>query len=382
MGKSYIENSLKRFLKRKVKITLGVVVSFLITGMVSFGANDYPLMNDKIGNSGYISAIENVTGLGTGVISAGENKIYVEIEKTANKTIIKNKKDNSKVIVEIDNSLISTKTAETASTALKGMNGTNENGINNGILGVTQEGQKIENNGIITWAGGQIGQKGTGENAEVINNGILVGSSNAQKAEKGTLVNNGVIITTGTGNAQIGETAKNYGVISANDAGQAGTSTYNYGLIKALVNNGVIITTGTGNAQIGETAKNYGVISANDAGQAGTSTYNYGLIKGATGQATDGGIGENYGIIISSKVGQQSNSGYSKVYNYGTIDSSGKGMKHSQDSFLYNYGLIKVTNDYGMTNHASSTGETINRGVIHSSDKSLIFEDGNKKIEE
>ena len=36
MGKSYIENSLKRFLKRKVKITMGVVVTFLITGMVSF----------------------------------------------------------------------------------------------------------------------------------------------------------------------------------------------------------------------------------------------------------------------------------------------------------------------------------------------------------
>ena len=200
---------------------------------------------------------------------------------------------------------------------------------------MTQEGQKIENNGIITWAGGQIGQKGTGENAEVINNGILVGSSKAQEATgKGTLVNNGVIITTGQGNAQIGETAKNYGVISANDAGQAGTSTYNYG-----------------------------------------------LIKGVTGQAIDGGIGENYGIIISSKVGQQSNSGDSKVYNYGTIDSSGQGMKHSNSS-LYNYGLIKVTNGYGMTNHTtSSTGEIINRGVIHSSDKSLIFEDGNKKIE-
>ena len=38
MGKNYIESSLKRFLKRKVKITLGVVVTFLITGMVSFGA--------------------------------------------------------------------------------------------------------------------------------------------------------------------------------------------------------------------------------------------------------------------------------------------------------------------------------------------------------
>ncbi len=32
MGKNYVENSLKRFLKRKVKITMGVVVSFLITG--------------------------------------------------------------------------------------------------------------------------------------------------------------------------------------------------------------------------------------------------------------------------------------------------------------------------------------------------------------
>ena len=342
MGKSYVENSLKRFLKRKVKITLGVVVTFLITGAVSFGADDYPLM-DKIGNSGYMQAIENVTGLGTGAISAGENNQYVEIEKTADKTIIKKTEDKS-VIAEIDNSLISTKTAETVSTALKGMDGTNADGINNGILGVTQEGQKIENNGIITWAGGKIGQKGTGENAEVINNGILVGSSKAQEAVTGTLVNNGVIITTGTGEAQT-------------------------------------ISSGT--------AKNYGTISAaSGAGQSAKFVYNYGTIKGTTGQAINGKtgenyeIGENYGIIISSEVGQQSNSGDSKVYNYGTIDSSGQGMKHSQDSSLYNYGLIKVTNGYGMTSHAtSSTGETINRGVIHSSNNSLIFEDGNKKIE-
>ncbi len=40
MGKNYVENSLKRFLKRKVKITLGVVVSFLITGAVAF-AREY-----------------------------------------------------------------------------------------------------------------------------------------------------------------------------------------------------------------------------------------------------------------------------------------------------------------------------------------------------
>ena len=122
MGKSYVENSLKRFLKRKVKITLGLVVTFMITGAVAFGADDYPLM-DKIGNSGYMQAIENVTGLGTGAISAGENNQYVEIEKTADKTIIKKTEDKS-VIAEIDNSLISTKTAETVSIALKGMDET------------------------------------------------------------------------------------------------------------------------------------------------------------------------------------------------------------------------------------------------------------------
>ena len=40
MKRSSIESSLKRFLKRKVKITLGVVVAFLITGAVGYGADD------------------------------------------------------------------------------------------------------------------------------------------------------------------------------------------------------------------------------------------------------------------------------------------------------------------------------------------------------
>ena len=40
MGKSYVENSLKRFLKRKVKITLGFVVAFIITANVAFGADN------------------------------------------------------------------------------------------------------------------------------------------------------------------------------------------------------------------------------------------------------------------------------------------------------------------------------------------------------
>lgn len=39
MGKNYVESSLKRFLKRKVKVTLGLVVTFLITGTVGFAEN-------------------------------------------------------------------------------------------------------------------------------------------------------------------------------------------------------------------------------------------------------------------------------------------------------------------------------------------------------
>ena len=43
MGKSYVESSLKRFLKRKVKVTLGLVVTFLITGTVGFAEiNEVP----------------------------------------------------------------------------------------------------------------------------------------------------------------------------------------------------------------------------------------------------------------------------------------------------------------------------------------------------
>lgn len=56
MGKNYIESSLKRFLKRKVKITVGFIVAFMITGSVGFadtikeavvaGGNRIPI-NDK-----------------------------------------------------------------------------------------------------------------------------------------------------------------------------------------------------------------------------------------------------------------------------------------------------------------------------------------------
>ena len=315
MGKSYVENSLKRFLKRKVKITMGVVVAFMITGVVSFGADDYPLM-DKIGNSGYINAMESLNGLGSDKadISMSE-KTYnsadgksntLKIEKAAADYVLTIGSTPVTNEIKIEKNLISEKTAgiikkATEVTEYQELSSDFNQNENNGFIKFAnqsaQTGNNIINNGIIN---GLRGQKGTGQDAEVINNGILIGNTTVQTLE-------------GTG---------------------------------ILTNNGFIFA-GAGDAQV-----------------------------------AGNGIGENYGIIISSSVGQQSNSGTSKLYNYGTIDSSKQGMKHSANSSLYNYGLIKVTNGYGMTNHTtSSTGEIINRGVIHSSDKSLIFEDGNKKIE-
>ena len=52
MGKNYAESSLKHYLKQKVRITLGLVVTFLITGAVAFALptiNGEHHLNDWIG---------------------------------------------------------------------------------------------------------------------------------------------------------------------------------------------------------------------------------------------------------------------------------------------------------------------------------------------
>ena len=61
MGKNYVESSLKRFLKRKVKITLGLIVAFMIIGGVSFSAE-------------YVKPIE----------AAGEGSVNERLEKELN----------------------------------------------------------------------------------------------------------------------------------------------------------------------------------------------------------------------------------------------------------------------------------------------------------
>ena len=313
MGKNYVESSLKRFLKRKVKITLGLVVTFMITGAVAF-AEDTREQEHKDKVAGMETAIENLKGLGTGVISVGENNQYVKIEKISDKTMIK--KVDGTTVAEINNSLISTKTAETVSTALQGMNGTNENGINKGIISKKQEeGQKIE--------------KGkTGYNYGIITGKIDYG----QKIEGGIGYNYGIIANEHTSWIAEGQMVSD------------GGTGYNYGIIAT--------THDYGQRAENSTINNYGIIAnAKDLGQSGSGIINnYGIIANAgnNGMHIKSGVATNYGIIMNGGDNGLFVKGKDAIgYNYGIIANKGKNIAYVDSGTFYNYGVIKNTNNDG-----------------------------------
>ncbi|WP_304158388.1 autotransporter domain-containing protein [Fusobacterium ulcerans] len=90
MKRSSIESSLKRFLKRKVKITLGMVVAFLITGAVGYGD-----VNGSITSSTNIEEDKTITLTETaenedrfaGIINKDKEKININIEEGKKLTI-------------------------------------------------------------------------------------------------------------------------------------------------------------------------------------------------------------------------------------------------------------------------------------------------------
>ena len=84
MGKNYVESSLKRFLKRKAKITTGFIVAFMITGSVGFaeGIEYYAKDKDiKIEKKGDITVGVNTS------VSAENNNRYTAIGAEGGKTL-------------------------------------------------------------------------------------------------------------------------------------------------------------------------------------------------------------------------------------------------------------------------------------------------------
>ena len=369
MGKSYVENSLKRFLKRKVKITLGLVVAFMITGAVSFRADNVFDDENKVTAEKWLAGHKNgnkVSNL-NGKFSIENGKIKIE----------------GKEIADINSLELSNEVLENL-TAMTGLLDKNINGNDKSNIKVNEDAEGFKEGFNLT--------AGEGVN---INSGVLTVSQT--KADK--MINKGIIDTSFIGqDIDTGSVGYNYGIINAGTTGQniKGTG-YNYGVITTSKERGQLVSS---NAK----GYNYGIISATQEGQRidgkdsiiynygiisskgeaaqnvvgktylDSTAYNYGILENNTngrGQkvASLGGTGYNYGIIRNNKYEGQfvENSG-SKIFNYGLIenntnDSHGQGI-HGNGGYSYNYGIIRNTKVAiaGITD--TSKGQAYNYGVI------------------
>ena len=381
MGKSYIENSLKRFLKRKVKITLGLVVTFMITGAVAFAKETAEKPVEEMNN--FEKAEHYLAGLGTNNIKQGK---YEDNTKKYTITVAENGNISFKgfditgdgkedTIPEIENKMISKVTKELL-----------ENGALSGELVVTNKGSKL-NTGILLNGQNEI------NNAE--NKGIILANGRGQYVWAGNLYNYGLIINNGLAGGQTiwgankGENPKvmeNYGVIISKGQGQEINTTakneisynfgyiqsfkngqflnegdnifaYNYGIINSTNENGQIIANNVQNSEI----INYGLIEANKFAQSVTgatnTAYNYGIIKGENSS------------LIEVKAG-------AKAYNEGIIfNTNGTGI-FSNDvnnkANVINNGMLVINGD-------SNTDNFTNNGVVLNSSFDVIDKQGINK---
>lgn len=338
MGKSYVENSLKRFLKRKVKITLGFVVAFMITGAVAFAENILKIEDgslDKARSEKWLTGYNGNNSLPT--ISG--NLIKIENGKI--------NFDNKEI--DVSNTSISNEVLENITT-MAGLldKNINENNNSNIKTSINEDAEGFKEGFELV----------SGANTQ-INEGILT----TKQTQTDQMINKGLINTQEEyAQFKFSGTVYNYGIINGGKYAQGtGTGTaYNYGIINANNMSAQIINGGKG--------YNYGIIcsSSSNAQEVGGegALYNYGVLKsGTTGQLITKGTAYNYGIISNTgDNGQMVKVG--EVYNYGIISN---GQNHGQNiadgAKGYNYGIIANGKDYAITK-AGENGEAINYGII------------------
>ena len=367
MGKNYAENSLKRFLKRKVKITLGVVVSFLITGMVAFAEGTAEKseivvkLEEQQGN--YTTAKGNLEGLGAEIFKDNQdiitdNGYSITVKKSGEEGTTKNikltRKDGKTTIdasalrqevakISFDDRFISNKVRNNIEKALSGSYTVTASDATRRIA---------ENNGILLHnslgSSAQIAEEGI---SQITNNGILL-NPHGINLSGAKAINNGAIFAffnNNSGAQLVGDNVEN----------------------AELHNNGLIISKSSGQNIYGKSTNgnikgfNKGVILAEKYGQESVNKLSYFY---------------NYGIIEAKYGGQYINAEKSILENYGTINITEKenndkitaGQYISWNSEGYNYGLIKVTDGYAM----SGAGAKYNYGVIKVSGNSSIFNEG------
>ena len=371
--KKELEKSLKRYLKRKVRITLGFVTAFAIMGNVGM-ANDVAINPEDLTN--YEKSEYYLKGLGsstiniTGEIQYGSEEIKVNISQDTDNYKITYSNNINNIInnygyqpvlkkLTLSKKYLSGETAKKVNSILDA-----EGKIYSNISSSLN--RDVASNELIVGNKDVVVQTVAGTE-NVMNNGYIIGQK-GQKVEDGNAINNGVLTTyneaqTATGVGDI----INYGYIfSSNGTAQIGNdgNIYNYGLINSRYGQ-QLKQGGLGNIY------NYGVIKTTDTE---SSMYRY------QGQFLDGvweGYNEayNFGIIEVLIHGQYSQlgRGTNKLYNYGLINvTSENGSAISPNGATsYNYGLVKVNKGLGV----ATSGKVINEGVIHALGESDIFSD-------
>ena len=371
MGKNYVENSLKRFLKRKVKITLGVVVTFLITGMVSFGATDKTVeitlengeikINQEIGtldkdnNTWTTDDIINVKD-GNGIQITGKNENFNIINKGA-----------------ISGEVSGEFSGETSGQFL-----------GNGIVNKDETIGAITNTGIISGeASGKISGETSGQysgNGIVNKDGTIGAITNTGKISgeasgkisgtyAGAYSGNGIVNYPGLYKKI--EKIENSGLILGKSSLEySGNGIYNLLTISKLLNTGIISGEGlnrcSGNGIYGGkpmSLLNKGVISGkNDSGLCSGS----GILTMSSNEKEV--LVENDGIISgSNKSGDESGTGF---FNGGIIDLSNKGVISGNDikgkksgNGIFNIFKIDELKNIGLISGNSEDEEKSGNGI-------------------
>ena len=412
MGKNYVENSLKRFLKKRVRITLGLVVTFLITGTAVF-AEDWL---DGIGQAGKALKAGNIASDSIAVKSESKGNITINFKESGKTIEIKNEELSNEVIKNINEAMTNAEKAVDWKNTVSerenyaagiGMTATVEgNKAVDGQVIVNEEGNTItqaEDTGKVNAKGEKLfaGQAVLGHGTAVNKGDIKITKDSAYHfaqyidGEGAEGYNYGNIILKNetadkltierAQNAVNGGKIYNYGYIEAVHHAQAitdGSKGYNYGELygsnkyaQFIMNNSEGYSYGILNSKngIGQSVDknsigyNYGLIKAGGQYVGNNSEgYNYGVIINRDGNGQNieaNSLGYNYGIIANNGVLGQSAYGESTIYNYGLVSNNGvQGQKAENNSEAYNYGIIKNNGNIGQ--QAGVNSKVYNYGLI------------------
>ena len=341
--KRELEKSLKRYLKRKVRITLGFVTAFAIMGNVGLAnsTTDYELAEK------YLNGIEN-TKLDEKSYENGNYKISVD---SNGKLILTGfiYQDNGKEV--LNNIKISKETKKILDDSLAYF-------VENGVISISDAWKESENLGVVN----NNLNNGQQYGGDIVNKGIMVSQSIGQQSNWANfkkLENYGLIIVDrgrGDGGAQAftggdNSTLLNYGTILSNGNGQLMTAksknglAYNYGYIYSKSYGQEIQNSTNGQAY------NFGIIDSELVGQHIKSDATNGVVKnnGEINVVKNTGIGQH--IVGDTNIG----------YNYGLINANdGTGIKTETNGQAYNNGVIKVNDE----TKAFIGGNIVNNGIV------------------